>query len=76
MMIIEGLPLIVSAYDLVSQMGREIGPAHHRKIIDALKGGSKAECKALLEENIRVIRKLENPDKDSFAGAIFSPNRG
>jgi GntR family transcriptional repressor for pyruvate dehydrogenase complex len=72
--------LATAMYDLVSQMGREIGPAYHRKIIDALKGGSKAECEALMdahmEENIRAIRELENPDQDSEAGATFSPSRG
>jgi GntR family transcriptional repressor for pyruvate dehydrogenase complex len=66
--------LTTAMYDLVGLVGREIGPAYHRKIIDALKTGSKAECEALMEEhmeeNIRTIRNLENPDSASIrAGA-------
>jgi GntR family transcriptional repressor for pyruvate dehydrogenase complex len=72
--------LATAMYDLVKQMGREIGPVYHRKIIDALKGGSKAECEALMEahteENIRVIREIENQDQDSSAGPTFSPSTG
>jgi GntR family transcriptional repressor for pyruvate dehydrogenase complex len=64
--------LTTAMYDLASLIGREIAPASHRKILDALKGGSKAECEALmeahLEENIAAIRKLDQPDDDASAG--------
>jgi DNA-binding GntR family transcriptional regulator len=56
-------------YDLANLIGREIAPASHRKIIDALKRGSKGECEALmeahLEENILAIRKLDDPDNEA-----------
>jgi GntR family transcriptional repressor for pyruvate dehydrogenase complex len=58
--------LTTAMYDLANLIGREIAPVSHRKIIDALKRGSKAECEALmeahLEENILAIRKLDDPD--------------
>jgi GntR family transcriptional repressor for pyruvate dehydrogenase complex len=64
--------LTTAMYDLASLIGREIAPASHRKIIDALKEGSKAECEALmeahLEENIAAIRKLDQPDEGASAG--------
>ncbi|MDR1318835.1 MAG: FadR family transcriptional regulator [Treponema sp.] len=67
--------LTTAMYDLVSLVGKEIGPAYHRRIIDTLKGGGKAECEAVMEEhmeeNIRAVRKLENPDKSSSAGAAL-----
>jgi GntR family transcriptional repressor for pyruvate dehydrogenase complex len=61
--------LTTAMYDLVKLVGREIGPASHRKMIDALKSGTKAECEALmeehLEENIMAIRNLDQPDNDN-----------
>jgi GntR family transcriptional repressor for pyruvate dehydrogenase complex len=69
--------LTTAMYDLVSQVGRKIGPAYHRRIIDALAAGSKAECEALMEEhmeeNIRAIRKLENPNAGPSTGAEVQP---
>jgi GntR family transcriptional repressor for pyruvate dehydrogenase complex len=47
--------------DLVHQVGRNIGPVYHRKIINALKKRDKAACEALMEEhieaNIQAIKK-------------------
>lgn len=47
--------------DIVHLAGRT-GPAYHRKLIDALKNGTKAECESLMEEhidkNIEVIRGI------------------
>jgi GntR family transcriptional repressor for pyruvate dehydrogenase complex len=66
--------LTTAMYDLVSHIvGRENGPPYHRKIINALNTGNKAECEALMEEhiekNIRAIRKLEGTD-DPSVGVI------
>lgn len=51
--------LFTAMQDIVRLAGRS-GPIYHRKIIDALKKGDKAECEALMEEhierNIEVIR--------------------
>jgi GntR family transcriptional repressor for pyruvate dehydrogenase complex len=53
--------LFAALRDIVHLMGRENGPFYHRKIIDALKKGDKAECEALMEEhiekNIEVVRR-------------------
>jgi GntR family transcriptional repressor for pyruvate dehydrogenase complex len=53
--------LSVAMRDLVHQVGRDIGPAYHRKIINALKKKDRAACEALMEEhieaNIRAIKK-------------------
>jgi GntR family transcriptional repressor for pyruvate dehydrogenase complex len=47
--------------DIVRLLGRKIGLTYHRKIIDALKRGGKAECESLMEEHIdatiRAVRK-------------------
>jgi GntR family transcriptional repressor for pyruvate dehydrogenase complex len=63
--------LTTAMHDLVNLVGREIGPAYHRKIIDALKEGGKAECETLMEEhmeeNIRAIRKLEGTGASSVS---------
>jgi GntR family transcriptional repressor for pyruvate dehydrogenase complex len=51
--------LFSAMQDIVHLAGRT-GPAYHRKIIDALKTGTKEECEALMEahieKNIEVIR--------------------
>jgi GntR family transcriptional repressor for pyruvate dehydrogenase complex len=51
--------LYTAMRDIVRIAGRT-GPRYHRKIIDALRNGTKAECEALMEEhiekNIEVIR--------------------
>jgi len=50
--------------DIVHLAGRT-GPMWHRRIIDALKRGNKAECESVMEEhiqkNIEVIQ--ENMDR-------------
>jgi GntR family transcriptional repressor for pyruvate dehydrogenase complex len=47
--------------DIVRLLGRKIGLTYHRKIIDALKKGGKAECESIMEEHIeatiRAVRK-------------------
>jgi GntR family transcriptional repressor for pyruvate dehydrogenase complex len=64
--------MIIKVYELINEIlftamrevvrltGRVNGPIYHRKIIDALKKGDKAECETLMEEhiegNIEVIR--------------------
>jgi GntR family transcriptional repressor for pyruvate dehydrogenase complex len=52
--------LYTAMRDIVHLTGRANGPVYHRKIIDALKNGDKAECEALMEDhiekNIEVIR--------------------
>jgi GntR family transcriptional repressor for pyruvate dehydrogenase complex len=52
--------LFTAMRDIVHLTGRINGPIYHRKIINALKSGAKAECEALMEEhiekNIEVIR--------------------
>jgi GntR family transcriptional repressor for pyruvate dehydrogenase complex len=66
-------PIIIKVYDLLNEMlstamkdivrllGRKIGLTYHRKIIDALKRGDKAECESIMEEHIeatiRAVRK-------------------
>jgi GntR family transcriptional repressor for pyruvate dehydrogenase complex len=48
--------------DLVHQVGRNIGPAYHRKIINALKTKDKKAGETLMEQhmeaNIRAIKKI------------------
>jgi GntR family transcriptional repressor for pyruvate dehydrogenase complex len=55
--------LFTAMRDIVHLAGRT-GPSFHRKIIDALKKGDKAECEALMEahieKNIEVIRGKPN----------------
>jgi len=52
--------LFVAMQDIVHLAGRT-GPKWHRRIIDALKHGNKAECESIMEEhiqkNIEVIQK-------------------
>jgi GntR family transcriptional repressor for pyruvate dehydrogenase complex len=66
-------PIIIKVYDLLNEilstamtdivrlLGRKIGLTYHRKIIDALKKGNKAECESIMEEHIeatiRAVRK-------------------
>ena len=68
-------PMIIKVYELIHEIlftamrdivhltGRINGPVYHRKIIDALKKGDKAECETLMEKhiekNIEIIRKIE-----------------
>jgi GntR family transcriptional repressor for pyruvate dehydrogenase complex len=69
---VSGNSMIIKVYDLINEIlatamrdivhlaGRANGPAFHRKMIDALKKGDKAECEGLMEAhiegNIEVIR--------------------
>jgi GntR family transcriptional repressor for pyruvate dehydrogenase complex len=52
--------LATSIRDIVHLAGRDKGPVFHRKMIDALKKGDKAECEALMEahieRNIEAVR--------------------
>jgi GntR family transcriptional repressor for pyruvate dehydrogenase complex len=68
--------LFTAMRDIVHLTGRTNGPVYHRKIIDALKRGDKAECEALMEEhiekNIEVIRR-EAPAGDSGENAACFP---
>ena len=52
--------LFIAMHDIVHLAGRT-GPMWHRRIIDALKRGNKAECESLMEEhiqkNIEVIQE-------------------
>jgi GntR family transcriptional repressor for pyruvate dehydrogenase complex len=58
--------LFISMRDIVHMMGRNNALIYHRKIIDALKTGDKAECEALMEahieKNIELIRNGGWPD--------------
>ena len=57
--------LFTAMRDIVGLSGRINGPIYHRKMIDALKKGGKAECEALMEEhiekNIEIIRNIVEP---------------
>jgi GntR family transcriptional repressor for pyruvate dehydrogenase complex len=62
-------PIIIKVYDLLNEilstamkdivrlLGRRIGLTYHRKIIDALKRGDKAECESIMEEHIEATIK-------------------
>jgi GntR family transcriptional repressor for pyruvate dehydrogenase complex len=66
--------LFTAMRDIVHLAGRT-GPAYHRKIIDALKNGTKEECEALMEahieKNIEVIRE-KAPGAANAQGAADS----
>jgi GntR family transcriptional repressor for pyruvate dehydrogenase complex len=51
--------------DIVHLLGRSIGLAYHRKIIDALKKGNKKTCETLMEEHIEeTIRAIRGRDTE------------
>ncbi|MFP3042473.1 FadR family transcriptional regulator [Treponema primitia] len=67
--------LSTAMIDIVHMVGKSIGPAWHRKIIDALKKGDKAVSEALMEahieENITAIGKKENPEDNPEAHSLL-----
>jgi GntR family transcriptional repressor for pyruvate dehydrogenase complex len=73
---VSGNSMIIKVYDLINEIlsttmrdfiqlaGRRNGPDFHRRMIDALKKGDKAECESLMEAhiegNIEALRNIEN----------------
>ena len=61
--------LFTAMHDIVHLAGRS-GQVYHRKLIDALKTGSKEECEMLMEQhiekNIEVIRNIADQQKNKL----------